>query len=317
MKFILLSDIHGTSSRPRARSDNVLLAVTRKLEYVFKYASSINAHILHAGDLSNSPRDILFLFKFISVRMKYPDVKFFTVYGQHDQYCRNKNAPSNLSILKKAGLVDVLSKDPYQNDNNLPIDLYGVGWNEKISQSKVYRKDNINILVIHASIYNQQLWKGHDYYHPKDFLFDYDLFDLILCGDIHRDFIAKNTDLKNVPSRIIMNSNIEKISSVRIICNTGPMLRLEATEFCMKHKPKFYVYNTKTRRIQTKIIPHAEASQVLSNRHLEVVENNDALGEIYLNSKQLEEVDIMRIIEKLIIESNKEEQLRKVLSKIV
>ena len=293
MKFLLLSDIHGTSNIPRARRDNVLLAVERKLEYVFKYAASIDADIIQAGDLSNSPRDIQFLFKFISIRMKYQSVEFYTIWGQHDQYNRNKNVPTNLGILSKSNLVKIISSNSISFD---AVDLYGASWNKKIPE--IQNEKKVNILCIHAPITKKQLWPNQVFTQANSVFEkkEYRKYDLIICGDIHRHFVVKQ--------------------GKQIICNTGPMLRLEATNYCMKHKPKFYVYDTFKKTFETKIIPHADPAQVMNNKHLEVIENNDSLGNIYLNSKQLEEVNIMKIIENLIVKSGKENRLKQILQEI-
>lgn len=292
MKLILLSDVHATSVNPRARSDNVLLASIRKLEYVFKYADEIGADILQAGDLTNSSRDILFLFKFISILRKYPNVKLHCIWGQHNQYCRNKNVPTTLGILHRAGLINILNKTPYKPYDN--FNIYGCSWKEKIITPK---SKDFNILVIHAPITTKPLWQGHIYKEPERFMKSNPNFQLVLCGDIHREFIYKTKD-------------------GRIICNTGPMMRLEATEYNLKHKPKFFIYDTNKQTLKTKIIPHAESSQVMSAKHLEICENNDSLGNIYINTKQVEDMNIMKIIEQLIMASKKEKSILKVIDEI-
>lgn len=292
MKLILLSDIHATSVNPRARNDNILLASIRKLEYVFQYADEIGADILQAGDLTNSPRDIQFLFRFIPILTKYPNIKLHTITGQHDAYCRNKNVPTNIGILHRAGLINILSKKPYKPYDSFCI--YGCSWKEKISKP---RHNNFNILVIHAPITTKPLWQGHIYKEPEKFMKNHPYFDLVLCGDIHRDFIYKTKD-------------------GRIICNTGPMMRLEATEYNLKHNPKFFIYDTNKQTLKTKIIPHAESSQVMSAKHLEICENNDSLGNIYINTKQVEDMNIMKIIEQLVVASKKEKSILKVIDEI-
>jgi len=297
MKLVLLSDIHGTSKIPKARIDNPIYAFKRKIEFVFKTADKLNAPILHAGDLFNSPRDIFALFKFLSITAKYPNVKFYTIYGQHDLYFRNKNTLHNLGILSKAGIIKILNNKraiDLKSSNNETISAYGSGWKDKIT---IPIQHSFNVLAIHSSITTESLWQGMKYNTAKSFIEKHP-FDLIICGDIHRDFIYKTDDK-------------------RIICNTGPLMRLEATQYNLQHKPKLYIFDTEKRTIKTIVIPHADANQVLSKKHLEIVETNDALGNIYINSKDVEEIKVIEIINMLIQKSNKEERLKKILLEII
>lgn len=292
MKLILLSDPHLTSKQPRSRLDNVLSTSLKKIEYVFRYANRIKAHILCSGDLSNTSRDILLLFKLISIITKYSNVKLLNIWGQHEQSNRNKNVPTLLGILLRAKLITILNnKNQYKIDNT---NIYGCGWKEKIP--KVISTKN-NVLVIHAPIAIKPLWQGHQYYSAERFLEKNDEFDLILCGDIHRSFLISKED--------------------RIICNTGPMMRLDATKYNLTHKPKFYIYDTETKKIQIKIIPHEESNVVLNTNHLEF--NNkeeESLGNIFVNTKQVEDLNIWKIIETLISNSGREDSIRDVINMI-
>lgn len=291
MKFILLSDFHGTSKNPRARKDNVLFAFRNKLEYIFKYAKKINATILQAGDLFDTPRDINALFQFISIRTKYPSINFYCIYGQHDQYYRNKNMPCNLNILQKSGLIKILDKNPIIIGPN----IYGASWNEKIPKAKF--KEDLNILVIHKNISPMQLWYSHKSITPDSFLNAKELlnYHLILCGDIHIKFIRKTYS--------------------KIICNTGPILRLEANKYNRKHQPMFFIYDSIEKRISKHNIPCLSYNEVIYSRYI----GNKKTEKRYIFKdivKKEYKMNIFKVIESLIDDSPKKNKIKRVLKQI-
>ena len=294
MKIVLLSDIHLTSKNPRARKDNILLAGKKKLEFVFDYANKIGAHILQAGDVFNSPRDIKSLFTFLSILHKYPKVKFHCVWGQHDMYARNKTVPTNLGILSKARIINILSC-VHTMLNDKYVNVIGTSWGEEIIKPIT---TGINILVIHKNITTKSIWKDHEFIESRKFLKIFKEFDLVLCGDIHRNFIQKSKNKK------------------RFICNTGPMLRLEATQYNMEHNPKFYIYDTEKRTIKSKFIPCEPANEVLSNRHLEILQDCESLSDIYIKINERKSTDIMTIIKKLVIKSKNSKVIQEIIEEI-
>lgn len=293
MKFILLSDMHLTSKQPRSRVGSITNDLRKKLKFIFKKAKEYNAHILQAGDLFDSPRDIFALYEFIKIRARYPEVDFYTIYGQHDSYMRNKNVLNNLAILSKASLVKILSKTPIRLEEN--ISLFGSSWKEDIPMPE---NDKLNILVIHKPIYSEALFKDQEYIRHNTFL-EKNKFDLILTGDIHR--------------RLYFSEDF------RHIINTGPILRLKITDFetdLGKHQPKMYLYDTSMR---ANIIPTIEIPcrvKPFDKRFKEEDSDSMFLGEDFYKSlsEQSNELSINQIISKLISEHNNSEAIINLLS---
>lgn len=231
MNFILLSDLHLTSKQPRSRTGNILKDCSKKLRFIFKTAERFNAHIICSGDVFDSPRDIFALYEFIRIRTKYSKVKFFTVYGQHDSYMRSKITLNNLAILSKTKQITLLNTEPYNLEN---VSIYGSGWNEEIPQIE---QTKFNILAIHKSIFGCEIFPGQEFTEAEKFLRENE-FNLIISGDIHRNFILKKWG--------------------RIILNTGPIVRLEATDFNRAFKPRMYLYNTENKSIREYFLPCRE-----------------------------------------------------------
>jgi DNA repair exonuclease SbcCD nuclease subunit len=254
MKFILLSDIHGTDKIPVARKDNVMKAFEKKFSFVIDYANKNNCTILQAGDLSDSSRNwstLCFLLK----KLKSLDQKFLTVFGQHDMYMRSKptsQTPTTMLALINAGLVKTLGAEPicFADVGRPQLDsvyVYGSSWQEGIPKIKTGPQKNV--LVLHSSISITEEYPGHAFTTPNKFMETHPEFDLILVGDIHKEFV------------------FETYNNRRLI-NTGPLLRLQATTYNMTHKPCFYVWDSKINSIKKILVPHAKAKEVLSRDHL-------------------------------------------------
>jgi len=247
MKFILVSDVHATSKKPVGRKDDILKTFIKKFSFILDYARKHNASIIQAGDFFHSPRDWFVLESFIGLLKEYDDVRIFSIFGQHDMYMRSKTATNTLSVLDKIGCVKLLKNKPIKIKNPLnteKIYIYGCSWGETIP--KPYKK-GVNILVIHSSISNREVYPGHDYTSPKYFMRKNKGWDLIVVGDTHRYFTAKTNNT--------------------LLVNTGPLLRLEANEYNMTHKPKIFIYDPSLRKITNElIVPHKRARKVLSER---------------------------------------------------
>jgi DNA repair exonuclease SbcCD nuclease subunit len=245
MKFIFMSDIHGRYKRSASRTDDVGKAFEKKIKFVFKYAKKNQCVILQAGDLNDESRNWLVLSFLMKVIRKYL-VMLFCVFGQHDLYMRRdpEDTPTNLSILIESGQVRRLGKKPVHFQN---CDVYGANWGDPIP--KVEDSDYKNILVLHAPISRKKEYPGHENISPRRFMRKNKDFKIVLVGDIHKKIFYKNGD--------------------RYLLNTGPLLRLEATKYNMKHKPCFYVWDDKTNNIETVIIPHKKSRVVLTRDNIE------------------------------------------------
>ena len=244
MKLLLISDLHLTSITPVARKDNVLKTGLEKLKYVLQYGQKHNCTILESGDFCDKSRDWNLLYELHDM-LGYYGVPIFCVQGQHDYYYRSKlgNNASTMGILQKAGLVRILLHPGYLPQTMQKWKIYPVNWGEDVT----IPKDNGNkILLAHIPISPIKVYPGQKVTTTKQLTKLNEAWDLVLLGDIHRHFCYGN------------------------VINTGPMMRLEATEYNMTHKPSFYVYDTTTRTLIRKIIPHKPADEVLDIAHIKI-----------------------------------------------
>lgn len=252
----MFSDIGLQANTPIARTDDYFKTQFDKLEFVLAWCKKEEAILLQAGDWHESPRGYYVLERETELLREY-NVPIYCVYGNHDQYLRNDGVPTNLSQLVKNGLVTILGGPPIKvlplvDDYN--ICLYGVSYNQNLPE--IETSGDFNILVIHADIANEAAYPGHEYSGAKTFLRLHKEFDIILCGHIHRYFIVESKD-------------------GRVILNSGPMLREDATKYNFDHKPQFIVYDTEKQNFDWVEIPHAPAEEVLSREHLETQKQVD------------------------------------------
>ena len=283
MKLILLSDVHLSSKTPIGRLDDYRKTCLRKFEYVLKYAHKIGADILQAGDLFDKPRDWFILLDVIDLLKKYPMVQFNCVYGQHDTYMYSieNRGYTSMGVLAKNGLINILSEKPHDHrivwglvpktPEPHPYMIYGTSFNTDLQIPKLEDKKVSNILVAHATISDQALYPGQQFYSAKAFLKDYP-FDLILCADIHRHFYFSDKG--------------------RYLVNTGPMMRKEASHYNFSHEPCFYVYDTETKKLSRGKIPCEPAKKVLSRKHIESTVEADTMLETFIAAVRDDKMEV-------------------------
>ena len=271
MKLLLLSDVHLSSKTPIGRLDDYRKTCLRKFEYVLKYAQKINAQIIQAGDLFDKPRDWFMLLDIIKLLKRY-NRSICCVFGQHDTYMYSieNREYTAMGVLLQNQLAINLNDSPLTiNENNFT--LYGTNFNPDLQIPKPITK-GLNILVAHATISDQSLYPGQQYYSAKKFLQDYKAFDLILCADIHRHFYFSDKG--------------------RYLVNTGPMMRKEASHYNFSHEPCFYVYDTETKKLSRGKIPCEPAKKVLSRKHIESTVEADTMLETFIAAVRDDKMEV-------------------------
>jgi DNA repair exonuclease SbcCD nuclease subunit len=289
MKLVLLSDPHMTSINPLARLDDIRETSNSKMKFIISWAANNKAVIISSGDLLDRPRDWFVLQDMIRLCRIY-QVPFFSVYGQHDTYMYSETVKPYTTLGALIGMGAI--KQPTSKHTSIykNVNLYGASFGEKVP---VPAKGSVNVLAIHAPIAKQALFPGHDFMDAKKFLKKHKLYDLIICGDIHQRFLFK----------------IGK----RYICNTGPILRLDATTYNMQHEPAFYVADVRSTGV-TKIskvkIPCQPAEKVLSRDHLEDKKQSTEMLNDFIENVEADvdlSIDVGENVKKVIAENKIDE----------
>lgn len=258
MEFALLSDVHASSKNSIGRKDDLVETFFDKFAHVISYCSENNLTLLQAGDLLDRPRDWTVLYRLMGLLDDYRSVQIFCVFGQHDMYMRadTSKTPTSLGILERAGMVHLLGTEPVQPNEYERVYLYGASYNEETPRVTKQTAHGCNLLVAHAPICERPLWHGHQNFKtPQVYAKKNSDFEMILVGDIHREFTYATAST--------------------IIVNTGPMLRREANEYNLEHEPCFYTYDTEDKLLVRHVIPHEPAEDVLTRTHIERAEHNE------------------------------------------
>ena len=260
MKLAMISDPHILINKPIARLDDAVETSFSKMNFILSWCKGNNANLIIAGDLTDKPRSWHLLPRILDMFSNYQDVKVFAVFGQHDTYMYSEETRDKtiLGALYSAGLVEILGEKASSWSN-----LFGCSYGQKIPE--VEYKNEKNILVIHAPIAEAPLFPNHKYMDAKKFLKDNKDFDIILCGDIHKEFFI--FDKQN-----------------RTILNTGPMIRKTADDYNFTFKPNFMVYDTVKDKFERVEIPHRPAEEVLSREHLDITEEKELLRSKFTES---------------------------------
>ena len=256
VKLALLSDAHLTFKNFTARKDNAVKTGLEKFAKVLSWCEEKEASLVIAGDLFDKPRSWFMLAQIMDLVRK-AGVDIYAVYGQHDIYFRSKDTldRTNLGILRKAGLVKILSDIPVEvpktrGRRGLQVRIYGASYGEEIPKPIETEQANIyNMLAVHAPIYSGSI-TGMDTLNALSFLRKHP-YDLIHCGDIHRRF--------------------EVETNKSVLLNPGPLLRKSADDYNFSHRPGFFdmtFYSGSEWEYRFVEVEHRPASEVLTRSHL-------------------------------------------------
>jgi len=259
MKLVMVSDIHLRPDNPVGRLDYLPDVQWNKLREVFEIARRVEAAgIIQSGDLFHKPRSWATLYWILELFAEYRDVRWYGVRGQHDVYMNETSSEgTNFGILTKVGAIRELdSRAHYIEGRDGLVALYGSSWGQEVPEIK--DKRDVNILVTHRSISDEEL-VGVQTTSASRFL-RLHRFDLILCGDIHRAFVVN--------------------TGKRVLVNTGPMLRFEATDYNFKHIPHVMIYDVYENTLERIDLTCDPSEKVLSRVHLDIAQDTrDRLAE--------------------------------------
>lgn len=297
MNILTISDLHIHTTNPISRKDDVLKTQLKKLNFILNYAKQNDAIIVINGDMFHNPRSWYLMAQVAEIIKGH---SIFAVFGQHDTYYYSLNTrqATNLGVLNKALLINILGPKPIRFNDE--IHIYGASITEPIPE--ILDENKLNILSIHAPISDSALFSTHEFINAEDFISE-SKFDMIFCGDIHRKFIVEKNN--------------------KVILNSGPMLRIECTEYNFQHKPGFWFINTETKKIEYIEIPHDPAEEVLSRLHIvNSIEKKTTLNDFAatLHQKGMiknEETDVKKKIIKYFDDNGIEEEIKELFSTLI
>lgn len=264
-RLISVSDLHLLTIKPVCRLDDLTEVQWEKLQEIFNFAYNHKADVLIAGDISNISNNYHILNHFIQILRTYKEmgVDVYAVFGQHDMKYRNTE-DTNLDIIASSGLIQILGSTPEEGKH---FKVYGCEWMGSVPEAD---PNEINILVVHSPISPAALFQGHHYISIDQFSQEHPEYNLVLCGDVHRTFIE------------------ERGGSVFL--NSGPLLRKEADEYSLIHKPGFFYIDMSDVKIQFQEVKHRPSSEVISRTHIEKKKRKESAASIADTAHFLDEL---------------------------
>lgn len=276
---ILTSDWHIRAAPPVCRTDNFLMAMWEKIEFVLALSDKYRVPILIAGDIGLKPQWPNWLLEAFIERVKEKKDQasgLYAVPGQHD-------LPDHSLDLWKESAIGVLHKSEV-------VTFFGVG-GQKVATLSVPGLYNIfpfpyGVKITPPTWYEDKYVSEHPlvaFAHtlvtegaPESFLqaqsamfllekfFEY---DLILTGDNHKGFVVEKDD--------------------RLLVNPGSLMRTTADQ--ADYKPRVYLWYHQENKVEPVYLPIEEG--VIDRTHIDLREAKDERIEAYV-SRLSEEVEI-------------------------
>lgn len=260
-----MGDLHFRKSSPKLRLDNYPETLYRKWEWVLKEARRLKVeYMLLPGDVFDSHDAPYATVLYLLRTMKRSRLDFGVVWGQHDQrYHSTKKDNTPLGILTDT-VADALGTIPvvFTEADESEIHIYGMSWGEplpKIQSSKAY-----NVLCCHKHIYaDAEGWEGEDAVESTEYLRS-SLFDLIVAGDNHKQFVQKHKRKRLINAGSLGRSSVDQGN----------------------HFPAFYVIDTETREVTRVAIPTEPTGDVFDmNEYQSQKERKDELEQFTASLK--------------------------------
>jgi exonuclease SbcD len=133
MKFLIIGDVHFRGVNPRARLDNYIEAISRKLHEVFAIAQQHRVlAIICPGDLLDSPATGWSTVAELAQILQGSPCPFLCINGNHDIYAGNPGSKyrTPFGFLARLGIIQDLGEEPFgPEDGDMDVLITGHGFN--------------------------------------------------------------------------------------------------------------------------------------------------------------------------------------------
>ena len=251
MKFLCTADWHIRKEPPKYRIDNYLETLLQKVEHIVNRANELEATILIAGDIFDSPRLGYSVSNELTKVLKQADNKPISCFGNHDTTFHSQD----LSNTPFSNLV-VNGNIIAESTGFLPVGVAVtlVGWESELPE--VRPEADVNILLGHISCFENTVpfWST-DGLTPETLKKKFPGFDYYVVGDIHIPFAKDN------------------------VINPGSLCRSTIDQ--VDYKPGYYILDTEDGSINREEIPVKPSSEVfnLDQKDIDELKDVKALNE--------------------------------------
>ncbi len=273
MNFLIIGDVHYRGVNPRARLDNYMETISRKLHEVFALAQHHKAAaIICPGDLLDSPATGWSTVAELAQILQAAPCPFLVINGNHDIYAGNSGSKyrTPFGFLARLGIIRDLGEEPYET-GIFDVTVTGHGFNietdtelgkEQFTPPQhVELWDGISIHVVHSMLMDK----------PPNFEMRHTLIsqvkttaNVIISGHEHLGF------------------GIRRREDGALFINPGALCRLSAHHAEIERQVQVALLMVhENGKCDAELIPLKSAApghEVLSRAHLEAeAERNDRL----------------------------------------
>lgn len=228
----ITGDWHLDNQRPERRLDKDWQAIQDgKVKTLLEYCHLNNAHVLlQPGDFTNRHTlnyDVVrgWILKLNGWKAACKVDQILTIFGQHDLRYHSSNVDNTpLAVLEAGKAVEILHNRMKQIGN---VTITGVSWGAEIPPAPAPAL--FNILMIHKMVIKtEKVWEGQEEFVTGLQLLKETEYDLLVCGDNHKQFVVKG-------------------ENGRAVINAGALFRTSIS--MVDHRPCVFFYDTVKREI--------------------------------------------------------------------
>lgn len=254
MKFLCTADWHIRKENPKYRIDNYLESLLDKVRYMVKRANELEARIVIAGDIFDSPRIGYAVSNALSEILRKANQVPLACFGNHDTTFHSQDV-SNTPFMNLAVNGNIIFQSNYSHlCDNHSVSFTFVNWESGLPDTKA--TSWVNILVGHIPCYEKEvpffMTSAHT---PKTLKKLYPGFDYYITGDIHVPFCKDG------------------------VINPGSLCRANIDQ--VDYQPGYYILDTDTKEITRELIPVKPSYDVfnLEQKDLDTLKDVKALNE--------------------------------------
>lgn len=212
MKLIYSADNHITLKTPICRTDDFVMTLKNKLEWLRGIIKKYNAIFINGGDVGDeatlkSYGQTVAWINFMLAN--YPEC--YGIYGNHDEPNHRIDYMNKalLSPLIEVGIFKPID-EPIEITKGVWLHGFHFGQEVVPFDESLYPKDSKHIGVFHGYVYEEDtsMIKG---YNAKYLLYENPQYDMILTGDHHTNFVAELDGQVLINSGPLYRGTIEKI----------------------------------------------------------------------------------------------------------
>ena len=302
MKFIVTGDIHFRGNNPRARLDNYMVAIKRKLLEVVELAIDHNATaIICPGDLFDSPKTMWGTVAELADVLKQAPCPVLCVHGNHDIWAGNAGSKPRtpFGFLERLNFIWDVSGATYFINN---VSVSGHGFNvetdtelgmEQFMPTYGFPNDFEDVYRIHL-VHSMLLERPPGFEMRHTLISDVKTTaNVIISGHDHTGFGIKQRD-----------------DGVLFI-NPGALCRLSAHQAEMERRVQVALLTIDTDGARAELIPLSSAlpgHEVLSREHIEnAVERENRLGrflELLASEGESKFLEVQEIVDDIAARDN-------------